>query len=306
MNDTQLADEKLEQLTQLSALVAQRMAADRDFKRAVGSLKEDVDYIAEGLRRDPVSWRSNRAFHAVHVPSLIAVIAVLEDVDAMASVTPDAHHQIMASLHQAVALARDARGRLEQAALNTMKTELDVLSSYAPAPAEPYKKPSLLSRAVGGVSSASETMWDGVKSGTSSVPGLAAGLQGGVADAKARITTVPLLADNLRKMVSGTVYDTVAAPVQMRLKAGQNALSSGVQTGVGLGVVVGILCPPLLPVTAGGAVLAAMRTWRVEMERAEHQNAQERDARIAALSDERVEFASLSSGIVRILMSAGE
>lgn len=267
----------------LGKAVAARASSDRQFRRAIGTLTEDLAYIRAALLADPDLWRLNRAFHAVHVPSLHSVVLVLEDVDQMASVTSDDAHQMHVALSRAALLARAARERIEQAALTDTQVELDVLASQAPTPAQPLQKPSMFIRAMDGVASASETAWDGARSGAAAMPGLLGSLQDGVT----RAGSVPVLARNLQKTVTGAVSDAVTRPLSMRLSAGQRALQNGLGAGVGLGVVIGVLCPPLLPLSAGGAVLAAMRTWRRDMDRANALNAQEKSERIAQLQAER-------------------
>ncbi|WP_171179395.1 hypothetical protein [Ruegeria sp. HKCCD8929] len=287
MNQDIAARERLENLAHLSELVERRSSSSREFRRAVGTLFEDLKYVDEALRRDPLTWRLNRAFHAVHAPSLIAVISMLDDIERMTSVTEDETHQIYSSINQAALLAKDARRRIEQANLTEVKVELEVLAEYAPPPAKRFQKASKLTLAFDSIASVSESAWGGAKSSASSVPGLIGSLQDGVSDTVSRAASVPLLAENLRKTLSGALSDNVSKPISMRLKAGGRALENGVGTGVGFGVIVGVLCPPLLPLTAGGAVLAAMRTWRKEMDKASTLNEIERQQRIAELKAER-------------------
>ena len=65
--DPKSNDERLSSLEQLASLVENRSLNDYEFKRATGSLTQDVKFISGALLRDPNSWRMNRAFHAVHV-----------------------------------------------------------------------------------------------------------------------------------------------------------------------------------------------------------------------------------------------
>ncbi|MEP4199187.1 MAG: hypothetical protein ABJL99_26470 [Aliishimia sp.] len=254
--------ERLRNLELLSELVQARTETNHEFKRAVGTLDEDLKYVVDALRADPDKWRLNRSFHAVHAPSLTAVIFMLDDVDRMTSVTQDEMHEIFSSVSRAALLARTARQRIEQATLTDAKVELEVLSGYAPEPSKPYKKPSMFSRAIGSVASVSENVWDGAKSSVTSVPNIVGGLQDSASNVVSRAASVSLLTANFQKTLAGHLSDNISKPISMRLKAGGRALENGIGAGVGIGVVVGVLCPPLLPVTAGGAVLAALHTWR--------------------------------------------
>ncbi|WP_299885592.1 hypothetical protein [uncultured Ruegeria sp.] len=279
--------ERLETLNHLAAQVDRRAAVDRDFVRAIGTLPEDLTYVTNALTSDPQLWRQNRAFHVVHVPSFIAIFAMLEDMDQMTSISEDERHQVYASINRAATLAKEARQRIEGSSFAEARVNLEVLAEYAPSPVEPYKKASRFTRALDGLSSASETVWSGAKSHASSVPGLMGSLQDGVSDTMSRASSVPELAANLHKTVSAALSDNVTSPISIRLDASGRALRNGVGTGVGLGVVVGVLCPPLLPLTAGGAVLAAMHTWRKEMDRARVLSEEERTVRVAELKAER-------------------
>ncbi len=279
--------EKIKTLTDLSQLVEARSSSNREFRRAVGTLAADLGYVAEELRRDPQSWRMNRAFFAVHVPSLTAVVSVLDDLDQMTSFTDEEAHQVHASLNRASMLAKDARKRIEQSKLTKTKVELEVLAEYSPPPAKEYMKSSRFTRAIDNVTSTSESLWGGVKASASGASGLVGNLQDGVSGAVNRAASVPVLVRNIQKTLSGSLSDNVSKPISMRVKASGRALENGVGAGVGLGVVVGVLCPPLLPLKAGGAVYAAMRTWRKEMESAQALNDAERQSRVAELKAER-------------------
>ena len=289
MNKTVTNPERLENLDTLIGLVTARVSSSRDFKRAVGTLSEDLDFVADTLRNDPESWRMNRAFHLIHVPSFIAVMSMLDEIDQMSSVTEDEVHQVLASVNRAASLAKDARQRIEQANLTDAKVEIEVLAEYATPPAKPFQKASRFTRAFDSIASVSESVWDGAKSGATAVPGIVGNLQEGVSDTVSRAASVPKLAVNFQKSLSGTLSDNISKPISMRLKASGRALEHGVGAGVGLGVIVGVLCPPLLPLTAGGAVLAAMRAWRNEMNDARELNEVERQQRIAELQRERTE-----------------
>ncbi|MEP3638313.1 MAG: hypothetical protein ABJN14_13780 [Paracoccaceae bacterium] len=284
MNIEDADSERLRNLEILSELIEARSMTSREFKRAIGTLDDDLKYVANALRKDPEKWRLNRSFHTVHAPSLTAVILMLDDIDQMESVSEDEMHQIFSSISRASALAKTARKHIERSTLSNAKVELEVLSEYAPQPTEPFLKSSRFSRALDSVASVSGSVWDGAKSSVTSVPSVVEGLQD---SARSRVASVPKLAANLQKTMAGTFSDNISNPISMRLKASGRAIESGVGTGVGIGVVVGVLCPPLLPLTAGGAVLAAMRTWRKEMARASELNENERQQRIAVLKAER-------------------
>ncbi|MEO1107675.1 MAG: hypothetical protein AAFX90_07125 [Pseudomonadota bacterium] len=280
-------DEKLSNINALVKLVERRESVDRDFGRAIGTLKDDLVYIDNALRAEPAKWRQNKAFHIVHVPSFLAIMSIFDDMDQMVSVSDDEKHQILISVHRAAQLAKVARRRMEQSKLTDAKTELEVLAQYAAVPDEPYQKPSRLTRALDGLASASDSAWQGAKSHARAMPNLVSGLQSGVSGTLSRAASAPALFENLQKTVSGALSDTVLTPISMRLNAGGRALKHGVGAGVGLGVVAGVLCPPLLPLTAGGAVLAAMRAWRKDMDKAATLHQAEREQRIAELQSER-------------------
>ena len=279
--------ERLENLERLSDLVEKRSLEDREFRRAIGTLPDDLTQLTEALRIDPLSWRQARAFHVVHVPSFIAIVSMLDDIDQMPSVTDDEKHQLFSSINRAAQLAKSARQGLEQSKLAQVRVEVDVLAEYAPQPAEPYQKPSRLTRALDTIAAASENVWSGAKSRAPSVPGMVDTLQEGVSGTLTRAASVPVLLGNLQKSLTGAVSDSITSPISMRLAASGRALKHGVGAGVGLGVVAGVLCPPLLPVSAGGAVLAAMRAWRKEMDKAQSLNEVDRQQRIAQLQVER-------------------
>jgi hypothetical protein len=279
--------EKLENLRSLSVLVQTRSASDREFRRAIGNLDNDLSYLANSLVAEPQSWRQNRAFHIVHVPSFVAIMLMLQEVDQMESVSDEERHQILTSIHRSAQLAKEARDRIERTKLTAAKVELEVLSEYAQPPAQPYEKPSRFLRAFDSIAATSESVWSGAKSRANAIPDVVGDLQSGVSGTLTRAASAPALIGNLRKTIAGTLSDNISTPISMRLNASGQALKHGVGAGVGLGVVVGVLCPPLLPLTAGGAVLAAMRAWRKEMDAAYALNEAERDARIALLQTER-------------------
>jgi len=279
--------EKLSNLVSLSNLVDARVTANRDFRRAIGTLSDDLAYLTGALETEPQSWRQNRAFHIVHVPSFLAIMSMLEDIDRMETIPEDEQYQVLSSIHRAVMLVRDARQRVERSKFTDAKIELDVLAEYTPPPAESFLKPSRFTRTFDKVASASETAWSGAKSQVNAVPGLRNSLQEGVSGTLSRAASAPILAGNLQKTLTGALSDNVTTPIAMRLNAGGQAVKHGVGAGVGLGVVVGVLCPPLLPLTAGGAVLAAMRAWRKEMDKARALDDAERELRIAELKAER-------------------
>ena len=287
MRDETAHDERLRTLEHLVGVVQARSAERAAFKRAVGGLVADLEYISAGLHDDPDIWRLNRAFHVVHAPSLIAVMAMFEAGFTATQMSDAEEHEIYASLQRAASLATRARLRIEQAKLSDAKVTLEVLADAAPKPTVPYEPASLARRAMDGVVSASGSTWKGAMSGAAAVPNVAGRLKSAARTSITRVGAVPLLAMNLQKTLSGMVADGVTRPIDMRLQAGSKALQHGAGAGVGLGVVIGVLCPPLLPVSAGGAALAAMRAWRKEMDAAQDLNAAERAARIAELNDAR-------------------
>ena len=299
--------EKQGNLQSIIKRVEEQSAANSDVRRAVGTLTEDLTYVSTALDRDPELWRLNRSFHIVHVPSFIAVLSFLGEIDQMRSLSDEDAHQMLSSLNRASSLAIEARQRIEQVKLSEAKVELDVLSEYAPAPSETYREASLVARTVDNVSALSDTIWKGAKSGAAQAPSLLGSLQNGASSTLFRAASLPKLAANFQKSVSGTLSDTVTKPISMRLDASGRALKHGWGTGVGLGVVAGVLCPPLLPVTAGGAVLVAMRTWRKEMDKASALNDAEREQREAELRAERAAaLQQLAQGAAALQMENDE
>lgn len=299
--------DKREELNVLTALVSTRLQSDRNFRRAVGSLESDLTYLAATLKADPGAWRQNRAFHIVHVPSFIAIMAMLDEIDEMETIPDDERHQVLSSVNRSVQLVSKARQKVERTKLADAKIELEVLAEYSPSPDAPYQKPSLFTRTFDSIASTSESAWHGAKSRAAGVPDVVGGLQETVSGTLARASSAPALMGNLQKTVSGALADNITTPISMRLNAGGKALGSGLGTGVGLGVVAGILCPPLLPLTAGGAVLAAMRTWRKEMDQATALNEAERQHRIAELKAHRAAaLRQLTHGADAIQMETDE
>lgn len=294
--------ERLSNLALLEEKTRNRASRDRPFKRAVNTLPEDLAKITAALDTKPESWRFHRAFHIVHVPSLIAVLTLLDDVDQMSDVSDQDRHDVLSSVHRAATLAQDVRHAIEAATLEEAKLELRVLESYAKPPPEPFTKPSKLTRAFDTISSSSESVWTSTKSGAL---GAVNALQTGLSQTTARMGALPMFASTLQRSMTGMVSDTFITPISMRLQAGTRAIESGVGTGVGLGVIAGVLFPPLLPLTAGGAVLATMKTWRKEMAAAEQLNAAEREVRIAELRAERAAaLAQLTKGTGALQMES--
>lgn len=287
MPDPATNEERLNSLEQLASLVEDRSLSDYDFKRATGSLVHDVEFISKALRRDPNIWRMNRAFHAVHVPSFLAVVSMLDNIDDMKSVNEDDRHQIYSSIHRAAQLASSARERIEQSALAEARVELDVLADYAPASTEVFKKASVFERTRDSLFSASKTTFDSAKNTVEAIPNMAGSLRDGVTSSFERANAVPVLASNLQRTLAGKLSDTVTKPIGMRLQASGTALTYGAGTGVGLGVVAAVLFPPLVPVSAGAGILVALRSWKNEMQKAQSLNEQQREQRIAELQAER-------------------
>lgn len=307
LNLADLNNERLLDLDRLTALVEQRADADAEFRRAVGALTDDVQFISAAMRRNTDLWRLNRAFHAVHVPSFIAIMAMLEDIDDMKSIDAEERHQLYSSIHRAAQLGAVARERIEQAALTEAKVELSVLADYAPAHPEEYKKASLLERTRAGVASASSAALQRARSGIEGVPSVASAVKGGVASSLERATGAVSLASNAQRTLSGIVSDRVTNPIGMRIRASGKALRHGAGTGVGLGVAAAVLFPPLVPVSAGAAILVAMRSWRNEMQNAQALGEEARKHRIAELRAERAAaLAQLTNGAPSVQMETDE
>lgn len=294
MDQTEKHAERLENLAMLEAGASERSAKDRPFKRAIGTLGDDLNYIAAALDTDPESWRLNRAFHVVHVPSLITVLTMLNDIDQLSNISQEDKDEIYASVQRAATLAFDVRQRIQEMVLDKAKIELRVLGRFAKPPTVPLTKPSRLTRAFDSLSSTTGNAWDATKSGAM---GAASTVQNSVSGTASRAVAIPMFARTLQKSVTGAMSDTFTRPIAMRLNAGTRAIESGVGTGVGLGLIAGILVPPLLPLTAGGAVLAAMKTWRNEMSAAQELSEVEREVRLAELRAERAAaLAQLTQG----------
>lgn len=300
-------EQRLQSLDHLIELITVRASIDFEFRRAVGSLVDDLKYVSAALCRDAQFWRLNRAFHSVHIPSLIAILTMLENIDEMKSVSEDEQHQINSSIHRAAQLASAARERIERAELNKAAVELDVLAEYAPETTKPFKKASLFERTRERIVSTSDTTLQTAKGGVEALPTVIGGLKAGVATSFARVTAVPMLASNVQKTLSGMMSDAVAKPINMRLRAGSKALTHGTGAGVGIGVVAAALFPPLLPLSAGGAVLVAMRAWQTEMQAARKLGEQERRQRIAELKVERsAALFQLTNGASSVQMETDE
>lgn len=307
MPDTNSKDERLSGLDQLALLVERRSLSDYDFKRATGSLAEDLIYISDALRRDVDVWRMNRAFHAVHVPSFLAIMSMLDDIDDMKSISEDERHQFYSSIHRAAQLASSARGRIEQSVLAEAKVELSVLASYAPTNPQEFRKASFLERTRDGLLSASNTTLHRAKNSFEAIPNMAGALKGGVTNSVHRANAVPTLVSNLQRTLSGTFSDNVTRPIGMRLQASGKAITHGAGAGVGLGAMVAVLFPPLLPISAGAGILIALRSWKKEMQKAQSLNEQQREQRIAELQAERrAALLQLTNGAPSVQMETEE
>ncbi|WP_170519469.1 hypothetical protein [Ruegeria atlantica] len=300
-------NERLRSLDQLALLVENRSLVDYDFKRATDSLAQDLKFVSDAIRRDANVWRLNRAFHAVHVPSFLAIMSMLDNIDEMKSVNEDERHQIYSSINRAAQLASSARERIEQSALTEAKVELSVLAKYAPMATQEFKRASLFERTRDGVLSASNVTLQRAKNSVEAVPNMVGALKDGVSTSLERANAVPMLASNLQRTLAGMVSDNVTKPIGMRLQASGKALTHGTGAGVGLGVMAAVLFPPLLPVSAGAAILVAMRSWRTEMQKAQKLSGEERDERIAKLEAERAAaLLQLTNGAPSVQMETEE
>ncbi|MEM8591448.1 MAG: hypothetical protein AAGF13_02865 [Pseudomonadota bacterium] len=287
MPDPRVSCERHSNLVELAALVENRSSRDYDFKRATGSLVEDLEFVADALRSDTEAWRVNRAFHAVHVPSFLAVMSMLDGIDDMKSINADERHQIYSSINRAAQLASSARERIEQVGLAKAKVEISVLAGYAPATSDKFKQATLFERTRDGFLSASNTTLNRAKSSVDAVPDFVGALKAGMSSSLERANAVQMLASNLQRTITGTFSDNVTKPIGMRFKAGSKALSHGAGASVGLGVLAAVLFPPLVPVSAEAGILVALRAWRTEMQKAQALNGEEREKRIAELNAER-------------------
>ncbi|MEM8629742.1 MAG: hypothetical protein AAGF74_00765 [Pseudomonadota bacterium] len=135
--------------------------------------------------------------------------------------------------------------------------------------------------------SASNTTLHRAKNKIDAVPDIVGALKGGVTNSLERANAVPLLASNLQRTLAGTLSDNVTKPIAMRFNASGKALTHGAGAGVGLGVLAAVLFPPLVPVSAGAGILVSLRSWRIEMQKAQALNEQEREKRVAELQAER-------------------
>lgn len=263
--------------------------------------------MSNALRRDADAWRKNRAFHAVHVPSFLVIVSMLDNIDNMESIDEGDRHQIYSSINQAAQLASDARRRIEQSALTEVKVELSVLADYAPDNTGEYQRTSLFERTCHGLMSASNTTLRKAKNGVDVVPNVVGALKDGVTNSLERVNAVPLLASNLQRTVAGSLSDWVTNPIKMRLQASGKALSHGAGAGVGLGVMAALLFPPLVPVSAGAGILVALRSWRTELQKAQTLSGQEREQRIAELQAERAAaLQQLTNGAPSVQMETDE
>lgn len=300
-------DERLRGLDQLALLVEKRSLSDYDFKRAIGSLAEDLNSISDALRNDVDVWRMNRAFHVVHVPSFLAIMSMLDDIDDMKSISEDERHQLYSSIHRAAQLASSARERIEQSLLAEAKVELSVLAKYAPTNPQEFKKASFFERTRDGLLSASYTTLHRAKNSFEAIPNMAGALKDGVTNSVDRANAVPTLVSSMQRTLSGTFSDNVTKPIGMRLQASGKAITHGTGAGVGLGAMAAVLFPPLLPVSAGAGILVALHSWKKEVKRAQSLNEKQREQRIAELRAERkAALLQLTNGASSVQMETEE
>ena len=139
------------------------------------------------------------------------------------------------------------------------------------------------------------------------MPNMVGALKDGLFSTLDRANAVPVLASNLQQTFSGTLSDNVLKPIGMRLNAGGKALTHGAGASVGFGVLAAALFPPLVPVSAGAGILIALRSWRVEMEKAQTLHEEERETRMAALHAERkAALLQLTNGAPTVQMETEE
>ena len=307
MPDRISKEDRLSDLDQLALTVENRSLGDYDFKRATGTLAQDLISLSDALRRDADLWRMNRAFHAVHVPSFLAIMSMLDDIDDMKSISEDERHQLYSSIHRAAQLASTARERIEQSVLTEAKVELGVLANYAPTSPKEFKKASIFERTRDGLVSASNTTLHRAKNSVEAIPNIAGALKDSVTNSVERANAVPTLVSNLQRTLSGTFSDNVTKPIGMRLQASGKALTHGAGAGVGLGAMAAVLFPPLLPISAGAGILVALHSWKKEMQKAQSLNEQQREQRIAELQAERTAaLLQLTNGAPSVQMETEE
>lgn len=103
------------------------------------------------------------------------------------------------------------------------------------------------------------------------------------------------------------ISDNVTSPVAMRLGASSRAIGTGIGVGGGLGIAIGVLCPPLLPVAAGGAVLAALSEYGDAMAKARHLTGEAREAREAEIQTARKDaLRRIAGGAESMQIETGE
>ncbi|MBW3243421.1 hypothetical protein KUV57_12175 [Epibacterium sp. DP7N7-1] len=263
----------------LRVQILARSSDDRAFKRAIGDIATDLLAIEAHLERDPDCWRKTRALHAVHVPSLAAAVKIYEQIDRSTDAFCEERDAIFAAFSRTGALFRKARATLDADLASRARIEAEVLADRAPEPVPVAEPASLLGRARARISSFSIGAIDRV----SDTAGAA------LSDLGVRFMSIPKISGSIGSVIWETFSGRVAAPVGIRLAASQRAISDGLEAGTGFGIVIGILCPPLLPIAAGGAVLTALASYSDGVDQLTAADSQEREARWVELREQRAQ-----------------
>ena len=281
----------------LRVQILARSGADRAFKRAIGDIAADLLAIEAHLQRDPDCWRKTRALHAVHVPSLAAAIKLYEQIDQGSGEFNEEREAIFAAFTRTGTLFRDARRTLDTDLVLQTRVEAEVLAGRAPAPAPRSVPSSLLGRARTRLTSF----------GTGAVDLVSDTAGAAFSDIGVRVMSLPKIGGGIGSAIWETFSGSVAAPVGIRLAASQRAIGDGLGTGAGLGMVIGILCPPLLPIAAGGAVLTALSSYTDGVDALTAIDTKERDARRAVLREKRTQaLRELAHGSAALQIESGD
>lgn len=272
------ADERLTAIKALHDDLLAEGRKDRSFEAAIEPIRADLRAISGHLLMDPSRFRRTRSLHAVHIPSLHTAVRLWAAMDQDRTVAAAERERILTAFRRSAGLFRESREKLGAAVAFDALVEIETLADRAPP--LPVETASVAmsgwaSRAAGTLRSVTST---------EALTGLA-----GTAwsDITTRMGGFGRLGGSLGRSVSGALRDNLTTPVSVRLAASARAIEAGVTTGAGLGIIIGVLCPPLLPLTAGGAVLAALDSYNDGVRDLTALRGREREERLARLAEER-------------------
>ncbi|WP_027234373.1 hypothetical protein [Leisingera caerulea] len=272
-------EQRLAQLRELHRTIAEIARQDVSFRRAIGRIPDEVESLIAHLARDPECWRLTRSLHAVHVPSFAAAVGLYAQMPSGSDEFAEDRAAIHTAFSRAETLFAQARNTLDAGIVCRARLEAEALADRAPLPAPAPEPSGRFGRITSGLGSLGA-------SAVSSFSDTAGGMFEGVAT---RVAALPKLGSALGGSFIDLVSENVTSPVAVRLGASRSAIASAAATGTGLGVAIGILCPPLLPLAAGGAVLAALDAYSQGVDELSALEAAERDKRRQALAASRAQ-----------------